>query len=456
MPCVKGVKYFTIKEECWSSGIKNNRMYNMFQIYFPAYGNSRYNDNIIFWKEVFTMLRRIEDYISVAGHEVIADLHRKAKKLYHKHVIHFNSTFLGGGVAEILSRFIPLMNDVGVESGWRVLHGNASFYELTKKFHNGLQSADITFTEEEKKLYYDVNQGFSSYTHIDHDCVVVHDPQPLPIILNFSKQQPWIWRCHIDISNPNEKLWEYLKAFLLRYDVIIISSKDYRKKDLPVDQRVIPPAIDPLSLKNRELSEKEIAEYIKHAEIPTDKPIITQVSRMDLWKDPEGVLEIYKRVREKVDCRLLYCYNLATDDPEGMEIYTRLYEKAKEYVKNNDVIFVMGNNETLVNAIQTFSDVIIQKSIKEGFCLAVTEALWKATPVVASRVGGIPQQIHDKKTGFLLDPYDIDGFADVIIKLLKDKKYANEIGKAGKEFVRKNFLLTRLMSNYLDLIHELM
>jgi trehalose synthase len=401
------------------------------------------------------MLRRIEDYIPVVGHGVIADIHRKAKKLYHRHIIHFNSTFLGGGVAEILSRLIPMMNDTGIQTGWRVLHGNLSFYELTKKFHNGLQSADIELSEEEKKLYYEVNQGFSTYTHIDHDCVIVHDPQPLPIILNYKKHQPWIWRCHIDITNPDKELWEYLKTFLLRYDVMIISSDDYRKQDLPVEQRIIPPAIDPLSLKNRELSDNEISEYINNAGIPTDKPIITQVSRMDLWKDPEGVLEIYKRVREKVDCRLLYCYNLATDDPEGMEIYSRLYEKAKDLIKTNDVVFVMGNNETLVNAVQTFSDVIIQKSTREGFCLAITEALWKATPVVASKVGGIPMQIQDGKTGFLLEPDDFDGFAEIIISLLKDKKYAKEIGRAGKEFVRKNFLLTRLMINYLELINEL-
>ena len=401
------------------------------------------------------MLRKIEDYIPVVGDNVIAELHRKAKKLYNKHIIHINSTFMGGGVAEILSRLIPMMNDVGVDTGWRVLHGNASFYELTKKFHNGLQGADINFTEEEKKMYYDVNEGFASYTHIHHDCVVVHDPQPLPFIHNFKKRQPWIWRCHIDLTNPNKKLWNFLESFLLRYDLIIVSNKDYIKKDIPIDQRIIPPAIDPLSAKNRELTEEEIAHYIKHAGIPTDKPIITQVSRMDIWKDPEGVLEIYQKVREKVDCRLLYCYNLATDDPEGMDIYTRLFEKAKDLVEKNDVIFIIGNNESLVNAIQSFSEVIIQKSIREGFCLTVTEAAWKGTPVVASNIGGIPVQIQDGKTGFLLDPYDYDGFANKIIDLLKDKKLAKEMGKNAKEFIRKNFLITRLMANYLDLIYEL-
>lgn len=402
------------------------------------------------------MLRRIEDYIPVVGDNVIAELHRKARKLYNRHVIHLNSTFMGGGVAEILNTLVPMMNDAGVDAGWRVLHGNAAFYELTKKFHNGLQGADMDFTEDEAKMYYDVNQGFASYTHVNHDCVIIHDPQPLPFIHNFKKQQPWIWRCHIDLSRPNTKLWNFLKTFLPRYDRIIVSSKDYVQNDVPVEQVIIPPAIDPLSLKNKELSEEDIGNYAKNASIPMDKPILTQVSRMDKWKDPEGVLEVYERVREKIDCRLLFCYNLATDDPEGMEIYTRIYEKAKKLVEKNDVVFVIGNNELLVNAIQRLSDVIIQKSTKEGFCLAVTEALWKGTPVVASRVGGIPIQIEDGKTGFLLDPHDYDGFADRIVTLMNDKKLAKEVGHNAKEFVRKKFCMTRLMGDYLDLITELL
>ena len=401
------------------------------------------------------MLRRIEDYIPVVGDNVIAELHRKARKLYNRHVIHLNSTFMGGGVAEILNTLVPMMNDAGVDAGWRVLHGNAAFYELTKKFHNGLQGADIDFTEEEAKMYYDVNQGFASYTHVNHDCVIIHDPQPLPFIHNFKKQQPWIWRCHIDLSQPNTKLWNFLKTFLPRYDRIIVSSKDYVQDDVPVEQVIIPPAIDPLSFKNKELSDADIQAYAKNARIPTDKPILTQVSRMDKWKDPEGVLEVYHRVREKVDCRLLFCYNLATDDPEGMDIYTRIYDKAKKLVEQNDVVFVIGNNELLVNAIQRLSDVIIQKSTKEGFCLAVTEALWKGTPVVASRVGGIPIQIQDGKTGFLLAPNDYDGFAERIVTLLNDKKLAKEIGHNAKEFVREKFCMTRLMGDYLDLITEL-
>jgi trehalose synthase len=238
--------------------------------------------------------------------------------------------------------------------------------------------------------------------------------------------------------------------------MIIVSSEKYKKADIPVPQKVIPPAIDPLSFKNRELSESEIMRYIKENNIPTDKPLITQVSRMDSWKDPEGVLEVFKLVKEKVDCRLLYCYNLATDDPEGIEIYNRVYEKAKKYTEDRDVLFVVGNNELLVNAIQRFSTVIIQKSTREGFALTVTEALWKGKPVVAGNVGGIPNQIRDGKTGFLVDPNDYKTCADRIVRLLKEPKMAQDMGIRAKEFVRENYLTTRLVSDYLDLLYEVL
>jgi len=215
------------------------------------------------------------------------------------------------------------------------------------------------------------------------------------------------------------------------------------------------PAINPLTLKNKQLDEKTIHKYIKKAGIPTDKPVITQVSRLDPWKDPEGVLEVFKRVKEKVDCRLLFCYNLASDDPEGVQMYTRIYRRAKKLVNNGDVLFVVGNNDILVNSIQRFSNVIIQKSIKEGFCLSVTEALWKGTPVVASNVGGIPTQIQDGKNGFLVEPKDTEGFADRIIHLLKNPKENQNLGQKAKEMVRQKFLITRLLSDHLDMLNSM-
>lgn len=403
------------------------------------------------------MVRSIGDYIDVVGVKTISEIYKKVNKLYGKRVANVNATFLGGGVAEILGRMVPLMNEVGLDAEWRTIHGSPAFFDVTKSFHNALQGGPIELNELKKSLYLDINQEYASFTHLSHyNCLIVHDPQPLPLIKFYRKQQPWIWRCHIDITNPNPELWDFLKQFMIRYDVMIVSSEKYKKPDLPVPQRVICPAIDPLSLKNRELSEDEIMKYIKEHNIPTDKPIITQVSRMDPWKDPEGVLEVFKLVKEKIDCRLLFCYNLATDDPEGIKIFERVFNKAKEFKENGEILFVVGNNELLVNAIQRFSTLIIQKSVREGFGLTVTEALWKAKPVVAGNVGGITTQIIDGKTGFLVDPYDYKACADKVIRILKEPKLGEEIGKRAKEFVREKFLTTRLISDYLDLLGDLL
>lgn len=359
-------------------------------------------------------------------------------------------------MAEILNSLVPLMNDVGIEAGWRILHGSPDFFGLTKKIHNALQGGEINLTERKKSLYLKTNGDFAVYTHIDHDCVIIHDPQPLPLIRYHQKHQPWIWRCHIDLSEPHRQLWDFLKTFVLRYDLVMFSSKKYLKEDLPVEQKIIYPAIDPLSYKNMELDEEDVMKYVKKARIPTDKPVITQVSRMDKWKDPEGLLEIFQLVRERVDCRLVYCYNSAIDDPESMEIHARIHRKAKDLVGKGDVVFVMGNNECLVNAVQRFSTVVVQKSTREGFCLAVTEALWKGKPVVASDVGGIPLQIVDGETGFLVDAHDKKTFADRIVTLLKDRKLAAEMGAKAREAVRKDFLITRLLLDYLGILESVL
>jgi len=399
---------------------------------------------------------RLEDYRYIVPDKVLAEIYSRARKLYGKHVIHLNATYQGGGVAEILYSLVLLMNDVGIDAGWRILHGSQEFFEITKSFHNALQGAKLNLSERKKRLYLDVNQNFSKFTHLHHDCVIIHDPQPLSLIRSYRKRQPWIWRCHIDLTNPHSQLWDFLKGFLLKYDQMVVSSEKYYKEDLPVDQRLMFPAINPLSEKNRDISEKTMMEKITKAGIPTDKPIITQVSRLDPWKDPEGVIDVFKMVREKVDCRLLFCYNVASDDPEGLKMYNKVLRKANKLYKNGHIIFVIGNNETLVNAIQRFSDVIIQKSTKEGFCLAVTEALWKGTPVVASNVGGLPAQIEDGKNGYLVGPKDINGFADRIIHLLKDPKEGQLLGQNARETVREKFLITRLLSDYLDMLNSIM
>jgi len=399
---------------------------------------------------------RLEDFRTIVPDETLAEIYKRARGLYGKRIVHINSTYQGGGVAEILHSLVLLMNDVGISTGWRILHGSPDFFNITKKFHNALQGAKLNLSEQKKALYLQVNEQFSKFTHLHHDCVIVHDPQPLPLIRSYKKTQPWIWRCHIDLSNPNRQLWDFLKGFLLKYDQIVISSEKYIKDDLPVDQRIMCPAINPLTLKNKELDEKTILKYIKKAGIPTDKPIITQVSRLDPWKDPEGVLDVFARVKEKVDCRLVFCYNLASDDPEGVQMYSKVHRKAKKFENNGDVLFVLGNNDILVNSIQRFSSVVIQKSIKEGFCLAVTEALWKGTPVVASNVGGLPAQIEDSKSGFLLSPMDIDGFAERIIYLLKNPGEGQKLGQCAQETVRQKFLITRLLSDYLYMLNAVL
>jgi trehalose synthase len=403
-------------------------------------------------------MENLENYRKIVGDEVIGAIHKKARNLYGKHILHINSTYQGGGVAEILSSLVPLMNNVGIDTGWRILHANPDFFTITKKFHNALQGEPINLTERKKRLYFKANGDFSTYTHIDHDCVIIHDPQPLPLIEFHKKRQPWIWRCHVDLSDPDDEVWEFLTSFILRYDMVVLSSEDYKKSDLPVDQRIIWPAIDPLSLKNMEISEKDISKYLRKFGVITDKPLITQISRFDKWKDPTGVIEVFKLVKEKVDCRLVLCGNIATDDPEGQEIYERTKGKAKGLIERGDIILVTdpaSSNFMFVNALQRVSSVMVQKSIREGFGLTVTEALWKGTPVVASNVGGIPLQVIDGKTGFLLQPRDTQGFAERIIEILRNSDLACEMGKNAREHVRKNFLVTRLLADHLDLLTEI-
>jgi trehalose synthase len=401
-------------------------------------------------------MKSLDDYLPLVGEKVAGQIYQKAHRLINKHIVHINSTAHGGGVAEILNNLIVLLNDIGVDAGWRVLIGQSDFFSITKKFHNGLQGNSINLSNNKKRLYLETNDRFSRFTHLDHDCVIVHDPQPLPLIKFNKKIQPWIWRCHIDITHPNPELWNFVKTFILRYDLMVISSEQFRKDDLPLEQKIIHPSIDPLSPKNMDLSDDLIAKTLKKFDIPMDKPLITQVSRFDPWKDPEGVLKVFDEVKEKVDCRLVYCYNMAPDDPEGIIIYNKMKKIAEKYLKSNDVLFRLGDNQILVNVLQRVSSVILQKSIREGFGLTVSEAQWKETPVVASRVGGIPEQVIDGKTGFLVDPQDITGCAEKVITLIKDKKLATKMGKEAKEFIKQKFLITRHLDDYLDLLIDVL
>lgn len=396
----------------------------------------------------------LADYREIVGDEVLHDIWCKARTLYGKHVLHLNSTYQGGGVAEMLVSLLPLLNDTGLDAGWRILHGHPDFFTITKKFHNALQGDVVNLTPMKKRLYVQASEAFSVYTHIDHDCVIIHDPQPLPLISFYKKRQPWIWRCHVDLSRPNAELWEYLKDFLMRYDAVVISNEAYRKKDLPVQQRVVYPAIDPLTPKNMTISDKDVEKYLRKYRIPTDKPLLTQVSRFDKFKDPEGVIRIFRKVKDNVDCRLVLCGSMATDDPEGFRIYSGIEKSARRLIEKGDIVLTTVENDILVNALQVTSAVVLQKSKKEGFGLTVTEALWKGKAVVASGVGGIPLQIEDGVNGFLLEPDDEDGFASRLVQLLEDPTIGEQLGARGRETVREKFLITRLVGDYLDLLSD--
>lgn len=399
-------------------------------------------------------MKTVNDYRGIVGDNIISEIYKKARRLSGKSVVNINSTYYGGGVAEILSSLVPLMNDVGLDAGWRIIRGSPDMFSITKKFHNALQGDTIHLTPIKKQLYIKTNENFSTYTHLDHDCVIIHDPQPLPLIQFYKKRQPWIWRCHIDLSHPNKDLWYFLKGFILKYDAVIVSHESY-ENDLPLEHKIISPVIDPLTPKNMDLTENFVKKCLHKYKIPTDKPFLTQISRFDKWKDPIGVINMFKLVKQKVDCRLILCGSMAADDPEGIEIYETVKRKASNLITKGDIILITFDNDILVNVLQRISAVIIQKSIREGFGLTVTEALWKETPVVASNVGGIPLQITDGENGFLFEPNDINGFADKVIEILRKPELSQEIGKKGKETVRKNFLITRLLKDYLDLFNEM-
>jgi trehalose synthase len=398
----------------------------------------------------------ISSYARIVGKSEIESIHAEAEKLADKHIICINSTYQGGGVAEILNSLVPLFDHVGIDFGWRILHGTPDFFTITKKFHNGLQGSKINLSQRKKDIYYETNKRFSTFTHIHHDLVIVHDPQPLPLISFYKKTQPWIFRCHIDISKPNAEVWEYLKGFIQKYDHFVVSLEEYKKADIKIPQTVIHPAIDPLTAKNKPVSENKITKYLSKFGIDRKKPIISQVSRFDPWKDPIGVVKVFERVRRKINCQLVLLGQFATDDPEGHKIILSLQKKVEKSPFKNDIKLLVVDNAFLVNCLQRASSVVIQKSLKEGFGLTVTEALYKGTPVVASNVGGIPLQVINGVNGFLLEPHNLEGFSDSVIKLLKDEKLRVTLGNAGKDHIKENFLITRLMLDWIKLMNKVM
>ena len=392
-------------------------------------------------------ITQIEDYEPLVGAETIERIKRKAKRLQHLHVANVNATYYGGGVAELLTSLTLLMNSVGVKTGWRVIQGAPDFFTITKKMHNALQGGEINLSDRKMEIYEEVIYENAIRNHLEnHNMVIIHDPQPLPMINHYKKNGPWIWRCHIDLSNLNRELWDYLHPFIEKYDAVILSIKDYKQK-LKTPQLFFMPAIDPFSILNREMSESEIKERLDHYEIPTDLPLVVQISRFDRWKDPEGVIEAFKIARKEVDATLVLLGNVATDDPEGSEVYESLLDCREERI-----IILSHQDTALVNALQRRAAVVLQKSIREGFGLTVAEAMWKGAAVIGGNVGGIRYQIRNGVNGFLVS--SVEEAAARMVQLIKDRKLRQRMGQKAKETVRKNFLLTRYLEQYLDLFRS--
>ncbi|MDR4508663.1 MAG: glycosyltransferase [Candidatus Brocadiaceae bacterium] len=391
-------------------------------------------------------LIQVEDYEQFVGAETIKRIKEKAKSLQGLHITNVNSTYYGGGVAQLLSSMTLLMDSVGIKTGWRAIHGPPDFFSVTKKMHNALQGEAINLSEQKKIIYENVIYENSVRNHLDHDVIIVHDPQPLPLINHYRKNSPWVWRCHVDLTNPNKELWNYLVPFIERYDAVILSRRDY-KQDIKTPQLFFMPAIDPFSLMNRPLSEAEIEERLNHYHIPTDLPLVVQISRFDKWKDPEGVIKAFRMARKEVRSTLILLGNVATDDPEGEEVYNSLLDSREERI-----IILSRQDGALVNALQRRAAVVLQKSIREGFGLTVAEAMWKGAAVVGGDVGGIRYQIEDGVNGFLVS--SIEGAARRIVQLLKNSGLRQQIGQRARETVRQNFLLTRYLEQYLDLFNS--
>ncbi len=395
---------------------------------------------------------QLTDYAPIVGQAVIDDLQLIAEKLKGKKVLHVNSTAVGGGVAEILNRMVPLMKELNIDARWDVIKGGEKFFAVTKKMHNGLHGAPVEFGEADTNVYDQTQDENLATLSLDADIVFIHDPQPAGFIRKKKELgNHWIWRCHIDLSNPNAAIWDFLRPLVQQYDSAVFSSPTFAQA-LDIPQVLITPSIDPLSDKNKELEPSVIDKVLDQFQISRDKPIVTQISRFDYLKDPLGVIEAYRLAKPYVDCQLILAGGGATDDPEGAQVLAEVKNRAD----GDPDIHILNLPPTAnieINALQRASNVIFQKSIKEGFGLTVSEALWKGKPVIAGAVGGIPLQITHQYSGLLT--HSIEGAAYALKQLLQSPDYAKRLGQNGKEHVRDNFLLTGHLQRYLLLFLSL-
>lgn len=385
----------------------------------------------------------IADYAPLIGEEAVERILHKAHRLRGLRVLHVSSTFYGGGVAELLSSATLLMANLGLRADWRLIQGSPDFFSVTKKIHNALQGGDIRLTELKKEVYEEVIVQNAIRMQLDADFVVVHDPQPLPLIQHQRRACPWVWRCHVDLSNPDGELWEYLRGFIDEYDAVVLSLPEYAKELAP-PQVFVMPAINPFSVKNADMTEAEVRDRLQHYGIPDDLPIVAQISRFDRWKDPEGVIEAFKIARRHVPATLVLLGNVATDDPEGQEVFESLLKH-----KEDRILILTAEDSALVNALQRRAAVILQKSLREGFGLTATEAMWKGTAVIAGRCGGLKHQIADSANGYTVG--SVEEAARRMVELLQDPALRKKLGARARDTVRERFLMTRKVEQYLDL-----
>ncbi|RJQ22613.1 MAG: glycosyltransferase [Nitrospiraceae bacterium] len=377
-------------------------------------------------------------------------LRKLGEKLHGKSFLHVNSTRAGGGVAEILQRMVPILKELGIDARWEVIEGDERFFDITKKIHNAIQGSPEMITDDMWGHHYEINKKNAGRLNLEADAVLIHDPQPAALV-EFKESGKWIWRCHIDVSNPVKEVCDYLMRYCSKYDAAVFSVARFARA-MGIDEFIIPPSIDPLSEKNRELSDDEIRETMERLLVPPDKPVILQVSRFDRFKDPVGVIEAYKIVKKYNDCILVLAGSPATDDPEG-EI---VLNEVREYAAGDPDIYVLllpPFSDKDINALQRISTVILQKSLKEGFGLTVSEGMWKGKPVIGGAVGGIPLQIVHGVTGFLV--HSVEGAAFRIRQFLNNPDMATRMGERGREYVRNNFLITRQTRDYLSVWYSI-
>ncbi len=394
---------------------------------------------------------KIEDYSPVVGQATIDELYLLAKSLEGKQIQNINSTAVGGGVAEILTRMIPLLNQLGVQARWDVIKGDEKFFGTTKKMHNGLHGVPAEISDDEYEWFLEVNRKNAEEISFG-DIVYVHDPQPIALIEKRAQLgKNWVWRCHIDFSKPVQSIWKFLAQFIKRYDAAVFSAPAFARK-LPIPQVLISPSIDPLADKNKDLPSEVVDSVFQRFGIDRSRPVVTQISRFDYLKDPVGVIKAFKIAKKHVDAQLVLAGGGATDDPEGPVIMQQVKEEADKD-KDIFVLFLPPASDIEINALQRGSTVLLQKSLKEGFGLTVSEALWKERPTIAGAVGGIPLQIAHKYSGILT--HSIDGTAHWIKQLIHEPEYARKLGVNGKEHIKNNFLITRHIKDYLLLFISL-